>query len=160
MTSADYSALEAQHAAATAALRASGARLGWWPSEKAIDAVLGWYAAVDPAGSAADHVVVTGVSFDKTIDGQQFPALIVTCAEFGAIPEGWESSVETFDDPAAFFAAYRPMSDAERSVLALEAAAAAKEATKAADDAEIERAARRQLEVDRRVADLKKGGAR
>ncbi len=73
MSTADYSALEAQHLADVQALEASGARLQWWPGSRAADALLGWYVALEPTGGPEDHVQVTGIAFDKTIDGQQFP---------------------------------------------------------------------------------------
>ncbi len=74
------------------------------------------------------------------------------------MPEGWGSHVEQFD-PAEFLAAYGRMTEAERSVIALEQAAAAKAATEADGDP-ITRAARAQIAIAERVAQIKKGGAR
>lgn len=84
----------------------------------------------EPAGDAGDVVVLKGATVEEPVGGGTIDLLIVSSSTFGATPAAWE-------DPDALFTAtefsteYRPQTEVERSVLALEQAANAEAAAKA-----------------------------
>jgi hypothetical protein len=83
----------------------------------------------EPQGDAADHIIVTGATRQPLVPGYEDLGdfLTVTCAEFGAIPDGWAAAVElmVFDDLKN---EYTLLSDKDRAALAK------KQATAAAND--------------------------
>jgi len=93
-----------------------------------------FYVRREPAGGdAGDVVVLKGTIVEHPIGGGMIDLLIVSSSTFGAIPAAWEESDALFTS-AEFIAEYRPQTDAERSLLALEQAADAQAAAKANED--------------------------
>jgi hypothetical protein len=56
--------------------------------------------------------------------------LVVSCANFGSVPAGWDAACTTFDTDA-FASEYRELTDAERAYLAAEEAINVKAAAEA-----------------------------
>ena len=81
----------------------------------------------EPQGDPADIVISVGTIDYGNADIGPVPELIVTCREFGAIPDGWDSATESypFED---FAREYTEASDQAVAVLAVEDALKAKEA--------------------------------
>lgn len=105
----------------------------------------------EPVGDASDTITVLGASTFGTIDEPEH-RLIVSCAAFGAIPEGWDSAIVTA--PLDGFAAtYTEMTADERDALAAAEARASARATQTAVRA---REAERQAERDKLAQALAK----
>ncbi len=88
-----------------------------------------WFVRRTKRSDPGDVVVIVGA---VDVGGYGGPAaeVVVTCAEFGAVPDGWDGAVTSYDLDA-FAEEYRELGDAERAALALEQAAESKAATQA-----------------------------
>ncbi len=96
-----------------------------------------YFTAIEPEGSAADHVVVLAFTTTGHLEAQTL-AVAVRCAQFGAIPEGWRYATETFD-AEEFLNAYRRMTPDERAALVQADDAAREAADSAAAEVELRR---------------------
>lgn len=85
----------------------------------------------EPVGDDSDTVTILGGSTGGTND---FPetVLVVTCARFGAIPDGWDSAIVTAD-LEEFVASYTEMSPEARGRFQAEQFAESVRITRAAE---------------------------
>ena len=91
------------------------------------------YVRREPADDCGDVVVLKGVSVEELTGGGERNLLVVASAQFGEVPAGWEEADALFSSED-FVEEYREQNDAERALLAVEAAAEAKAATVANAD--------------------------
>jgi len=92
-----------------------------------------FYVRREPQGDAGDVVVLKGTTVEEPLGGGTIDLLIVSSSTFGATVDGWEDLDALFTS-AEFITEYRPQTEVERSVLALEQAANAEAAAKANED--------------------------
>lgn len=91
----------------------NGSQLVYVPESS--DLLNRWWSRNTPKGDAADVVTTVGMDTIHPSREVTIAVLLVQCAEYGAIPEGWESATETFEGEE-FLTEYRPLDSAEQAV--------------------------------------------
>lgn len=89
-----------------------------------------YFARREPVGDAGDLVVAMGLINVGSVGSGAVVELVISSAEFAAIPEGWESPTTSYDFEA-FADEYREVDAATIKTMALEQSIAAKAATEA-----------------------------